>query len=201
MKTSFRSQTARDTLEISVAPVIFSHSSAQALCNSARNVPDQLLKLTVAFSTYVSVSTFGVSGGQEGPGDDQLLLLLHNLFKRFIYNRCDRWANKRSIDGDWICLSTYQPREGGGWHRLRRHRGQLRRHQCVSQARSLLLVSFLSDRVPEGLEDVSKYANLFSSLYGSGNWTLLDLKKLAGLNFLRVWKDVEQVKENFWNCV
>ena len=125
-------QTARDTLEISVAPVIFSHSSAQALCNSARNVPDQLLKLTVAFSTYVSVSTFGVSGGQEGPGDDQLLLLLHNLFKRFIYNRCDRWANKRSIDGDWICLSTYQPREGGGWHRLRRHRGQLRRHQCVS---------------------------------------------------------------------
>ena len=47
MKTSFRSQTARDTLEISVAPVIFSHSSAQALCNSARNVPDQLLKLTV----------------------------------------------------------------------------------------------------------------------------------------------------------
>ena len=33
------------------------------------------------------------SGGQEGPGDDQLLLLLHNLFKRFIYNRCDRWAN------------------------------------------------------------------------------------------------------------
>ena len=49
MKTSFRSQTARDTLEISVAPVIFSHSSAQALCNSARNVPDQLLKLTVAF--------------------------------------------------------------------------------------------------------------------------------------------------------
>ena len=64
----------------------------------------------------------------------------------------------------------------------------------MSQARSLLLVSFLSDRVPEGLEDVSKYANLFSSLYGSGNWTLLDLKKLAGLNFLRVWREVEKVR-------
>ena len=48
--------------------------------------------------------------------------------------------------------------------------------------------------MPEGLEDVSKYANLFSSLYGSGNWTLLDLKKLAGLNFLRVWREVEKVK-------
>ena len=48
--------------------------------------------------------------------------------------------------------------------------------------------------MPEGLEDVSKYANLFSSLYGSGNWTLLDLKKLAGLNFLRVWREVEKVR-------
>ena len=48
--------------------------------------------------------------------------------------------------------------------------------------------------MPEGLEDVSKYANLFSSLYGSGNWTLVDLKKLAGLNFLRVWREVEKVK-------
>ena len=38
-------------------------------------------------------------GGQEGPGDDQLLLLLHNLFKCFIYNRCDRWVNLRYYGG------------------------------------------------------------------------------------------------------
>ena len=60
----------------------------------------------------------------------------------------------------------------------------------------LLLATLLSDRVPEGLEDVSKYANLFSSLYASGNWTLLDLKKLAGLNFLRVWREVEKVRDS-----
>lgn len=41
-------QTAADTLSVSVAPVIFSHSSAQAICNSTRNVPDHLLKLTVS---------------------------------------------------------------------------------------------------------------------------------------------------------
>ncbi|CAB4059980.1 DPEP [Lepeophtheirus salmonis] len=38
-------QTARDTLAVSDAPVIFSHSSAQALCNSTRNIPDNLLRL------------------------------------------------------------------------------------------------------------------------------------------------------------
>ena len=50
--------------------------------------------------------------------------------------------------------------------------------------------------VPTGLEDVSKYTDLFSELYGSGDWSLQDLKKLAGLNFLRVWREVQKVNTN-----
>ena len=83
-------QTARDTLETSSAPVIFSHSSAQAICNSARNVPDDLLKLTVSYLSVVNGFIFTDSGSQERAGDDKLLLLLHNLFKPFIDNGCDR---------------------------------------------------------------------------------------------------------------
>ena len=48
-------------------------------------------------------------------------------------------------------------------------------------------------RVPVGLEDVSKYVELFSALYGSGDWSVSQLKKLAGENFLRVWREVEKV--------
>ena len=70
------------------------------------------------------------------------------------------------------------------------------REFSLSRSSLLLAATLLSDRVPEGLEDVSKYANLFSSLYASGNWTLLDLKKLAGLNFLRVWREVEKVRDS-----
>ena len=55
------------------------------------------------------------SGSQEGPGDDQLLLLLHNLFKCFIYNRCDRWVANIPVDGKWFDSSQHISTTWGRW--------------------------------------------------------------------------------------
>lgn len=41
--------TMLDALATSKAPIIFSHSSAHAICNSSRNVPDHVLKRIVSF--------------------------------------------------------------------------------------------------------------------------------------------------------
>lgn len=56
---------------------------------------------------------------------------------------------------------------------------------------------------PEGLEDVSKYPELFDMLAAgelrSGGtftpWTRNELRKLAGLNLLRVFEAVEQARD------
>lgn len=45
-----------------------------------------------------------------------------------------------------------------------------------------------------GLKDVSRYPYLFAELLQDPAWTEEDLKKLAGLNFLRVFRQVEKVR-------
>lgn len=54
-------------------------------------------------------------------------------------------------------------------------------------------------RVPSGLEDVSKFPDLFDKLYEGGEdfepWTKDELKNLAGLNLIRVFKQVEKVRD------
>uniref|UniRef100_A0A182K6U2 Dipeptidase n=1 Tax=Anopheles christyi TaxID=43041 RepID=A0A182K6U2_9DIPT len=48
---------------------------------------------------------------------------------------------------------------------------------------------------PHDLEDVSSYPRLFAELLGEG-WTVDELEKLAGRNLLRVFEEVEKVREN-----
>lgn len=53
--------------------------------------------------------------------------------------------------------------------------------------------------MPEGLEDVSKYPDLFDRLYESDvepRWNKEDLEKLAGRNFIRVFQAVEAVRDS-----
>jgi len=54
--------------------------------------------------------------------------------------------------------------------------------------------------MPEGLEDVSKYPALFDLLAEEGHdwepWTADELKQLAGLNLIRVFKQVEKVRDS-----
>jgi hypothetical protein len=53
--------------------------------------------------------------------------------------------------------------------------------------------------MPIGLEDVTKYPHLFERLsqIDEPRWSTEDLQKLAGLNLIRVFKEVEMVCINY----
>lgn len=55
-------------------------------------------------------------------------------------------------------------------------------------------------RTPVGLEDVSKFPELFDMLADRG-WSSDDLKKLAGLNLIRVFKEVEATRDRLVNLL
>lgn len=48
--------TQKDALKVSKSPVIYSHSSAYGLCNSSRNVPDDILQELVCHCILVNLS-------------------------------------------------------------------------------------------------------------------------------------------------
>ena len=55
--------------------------------------------------------------------------------------------------------------------------------------------------VPVGLEDVSKYPDLFAKLLEDDSWTEEDVKKVSGGNILRVLKEAEIAAEEMNNSL
>ncbi|XP_037781900.1 dipeptidase 1-like [Penaeus monodon] len=51
------------------------------------------------------------------------------------------------------------------------------------------------NKTPQGLDDASHYPELFAELLQDPSWSIKDLKKLAGLNLLRVFGEVEKVRD------
>ena len=179
--------TMHDALDISEAPIMFSHSSARSVADHVRNVPDAVLKRMTDNGGIVMVNFF------SGFVDPEAAKIMSNMFDvsrelRMKYEDDEQYSAAMTR---WRAANPYPP---GTIHDVVDH------IEHIIKVAGIDHVGIGSDydgvsKLPLGLEDVSTYPRITQLLLDRG-FSKRDIDKIMSANMMRVIRQVERVARN-----
>jgi membrane dipeptidase len=183
-------ETMKAALAASEAPVIYSHSSARAIDDHPRNVPDDILRLVAANGGVVMVNFApGYVSEERNHWDaDQAAEATRYNSPPYVGLYIGQPERAKAALAEW---ETKHPRPHATLSQVADHIEHIRQ---VAGADHVGLGSDFDgiEDTPTGLEGVDKYPGLLEELMRRG-WTDADIAKVAGENVLRVMAAAEKV--------
>ncbi|HEX9981874.1 MAG TPA: dipeptidase [Thermoanaerobaculia bacterium] len=178
-------ETMNDVLDVSAAPPVFTHSSARAVTNHARNVPDDVLARLqktdgVVMVTWVP-SFVSEKVRQYGAEDDAVEARLKTLYS----------GQPEKMKSELAAWRTANPAPKATVRDIADHIDHVRKVAGIDHVGIGADLDGIGT-TPEGLDSVATYPTLFAELIRRG-YTDDELKKIAGLNVLRVMRKNEEV--------